>query len=183
MKTLVLLIAAAVSANAQVSVACSPQPMASTSSIAEKAMGQWACWVTNDGATPYVLTPSRLYAAVIELRPISPAVATQILTDAINHLPQSKFVKIGQVAIALAGIGATVYTGNAQWSLIGGIVGQNAPKAIQVIANEIPSAAPFIGGQLTGPVTLVPGADLPAPIVVYAAKRKAADLKPLVVKL
>jgi hypothetical protein len=170
------------SLHAQVGLACAPQPMAATKSIGEQSMGQWACWCANDSPTPYVLTPAKFYGAVIAIRPVTPAVAQQIFTDSINRLPQSKIVKVGQIALALGGIGATIYTGNAQWSLIGGIVSQNAPAAIKIIANEIPSAAPFTGGQLTAPITITPGGDVP-PIVVYAMKMKREELKPFTVAL
>jgi hypothetical protein len=166
----------------QVSVSCSPQPMAATKSIGEQTMGQWACWLSNDGTMAVTVTPARFYGAVIQLRPVTPAVAQQIIADSINRLPQSKVVKIGQVGLALGGIAASLYTGNAQWSLIGGLVSQNAPKMIQVIENEIPSAAPFTGGQLTAPVTILPGADIP-PVVVYAMKAKADKLVPFTVRL
>ena len=75
-------------------------------------MGQWACWPLNESGTPYVLTPAKFYSAVIQIRPLTPAVAQQIITDSINRLPQSKIVKIGQVAIALGGVAATIYTGS-----------------------------------------------------------------------
>lgn len=172
---------AASPARAQVKIACSSQPMAATRSIGEQSMVQLGCWLSNAGSTSVVLTPSQFYTAVIQLNPVTPNVAAQIINDSINRLPQSKLVKVGQIGLALSGVAATIYTGNSQWSLIGGLVSQNAPAMIKLVANEIPSAAPFTGGQLSGPVTLLPGGDVP-PVVLYAMKgKKAAMPGPLVV--
>ncbi len=186
-RLLILLIVASAfivpAARAQATAGCSPQPMAATKSIAEKTMGQWACWITNDGVAAYTLTPSKFYQALTtKIAPVSPNVAQQIIMDSINHLPQSRLVKVGQISLALAGVAASLYTGNAQWGLIGGLAAQNGPRAIQIIANEIPSSAPFLGGQLVAPVTIPPGGDIP-PVVVYAVKVKAANLAAFVVKL
>lgn len=173
------------SAHAQINAACAPQPSAATASLGKVAIGEWGCWVSNDGPAPAILTPAKLYQAIIgagKISPVTPAVAQQILSDSVGRLPQSKLVKVGQVGLALGGIAASLYTGNAQWSLIGGIVSQNAPRMISVIQNEIPSTAPFVGGQLSGPVTIIPGADVP-PITVFAMRTKAGNLVPFTVKI
>jgi hypothetical protein len=165
----VLLLAAPM--QAQVTIACSPQPMAATHSIGEKVMGPYQCWITNDGTAAYTLTPSKFYQALMPLRPVGPQVANQIITDSINRLPQSRALQIGKIAANIGAVAYGIYAHNYTVPLAVGLGVQNAPQLLSIIEGTVPSGTPFSAPQFMAAVTIPPGGDVP-PVVIYAMKTK-----------
>lgn len=164
-------------ARAQVLLGCAPQPIAATRNAGTKAMDPMLCWMQNKGAAAVTVNPSDFYTALLgaKISPVGPNVASQIIADSINRLPQSKALKIGKLVATLGAIGYGIYSGNATVPLAVSVGAQNAPQFLNVlegaIGDTVPTAATYTGGQMTAPLTIPPGGDVP-PILVYALKQK-----------
>ena len=156
-------------AHAQFSVACSPQPISYTAGAGGK-VPAYACWIKNVGPAAGTLEPADLYAAVLPLKPIEPGVATSLIDADIGKLPQSKLVKGLQIASALGGVAYGAISGSFTIPLAVGLISQNLPAGIKIIQGTVPSAGAYTSRQLTGPVTLMPGASTVA--IVFVARNK-----------
>ncbi len=170
---LILCIGFAVSlSHAQVRVACSPEPLEVMSSLHVRGMGQWACYLRNEGAAVRTVAPEDVYIGVISIRPIDPASALIVLSDHQARSTAAKVVKVLGVAGQLAGVGLSLASkANAQLGT-GLAVGSGfLGPVLQIAQGEVPSTAPFLSQLLSAPVTLTAGGT--ATRTIFCAKQKA----------
>jgi len=159
-------------ARAEVTVACTPQPMAVMNALHVKTMGMWTCFLKNkDAAAGRTVRVADVYTAVLSIRPIDPANAILVLSDRQAHSTASKVVK----ALTLAAQGGGIALGflsksNVAWATGLAIGGAALPQVITIATGEVPSTAPYTQSLLAAPVELAPGGD--AVRTVYAAKQK-----------
>jgi len=164
----------------QVTVACTPAPLAVVRSLHVKEMGPWECFLRNDGPATRTLNPEDVEIGVLAIRPISPATASIILNDHQSHSAAGRVLKILTIAGQASGVVlALVSKANAGLGTALAFGTGFVPQAIQIVQGEVPSTTPFVTNLLTGQITLAPGGT--ATRMIFCAKQK--NPQPIMVKL
>jgi hypothetical protein len=158
-------------ARTQVRVACSPEPLAVMASLHVKTMGQWACFLRNDGSTPRTVAPEEVYMAIIAIKPLDPTSAGLVLTDRQSHSVASTVVKIVSIAGQLSGVALSLASRANAGLGTGLAIGSSFLQPVLSVAQgEVPSTAAYVANVLNSPVTLPPGGA--ATRMVFAARQK-----------
>jgi len=156
---------------AQVRIACTPEPLAVTSALHVKTMGQWACFILNDGPAARTLAPEAVYTAIIGIRPIDPASAIIVLSDRQSHSFAATAVKVLSIAGQLSGVALSLASKANAGLGTGLAVGSGfLPTVISVAQGQVPSTSPFTERLLAAPITLPPQGAVTK--TVFACKQK-----------
>jgi hypothetical protein len=160
------------SARAQVRIGCTPEPIAVMQSLHVKTMGQWACFLRNDGTAARTLAPEDLYLAILAIKPIDPASAIIVLSDHQAHSTAATIVKVLGIAGQLSGVGLSLASrANAGLGTGLAIGGGFLQPVLTIAQGQVPSTAAFTSNLFASPLTLPPGGA--ATKTVFAAKQKA----------
>ena len=171
-----------VSAHAQVYYACTPQPIVTMSPLGKAVMGEWGCFLINQGSAVRLLTPEEFYSAIIKIRPLTPNVATQVLNDRQARTAPARVVNVmGKIVKPLGPVAGSAITiiskSNAVTGLIIAVSSQVFPSVMEPIVgiaqSQVPSITPYTQDLFAAPVALAP-IGLPgstATKVVFAAKQ------------
>jgi hypothetical protein len=157
---------------AQVTVGCSPEPLAVVGALHVQSMGPWECYLINKGAGVRTVSAEEVLLAVLSIRPIGPASAAIVLGDRQARSTAAKVVKLLTVAGQLSGVALSLASkSNAQLGTGLAVGSQFLPMAIDIARGEAPSAAVYLGAMLREPVTLAGGGS--ATRLIFASKQKS----------
>ncbi len=169
----VLLLVAAPSAQAQVSVQYSPEPMAVLGALNVKSVGIWSVRACNDGTQLVSIPEERIYmAAPAAIHLITPDRARSLVLASVGKTKKARaaeYIGYGlMIATPLVGFGPVAASKTVIASL--GLATGVAAEFRQQFQSQTPDLSPFFGNILQGTLSLSPASCTTR--TAFAAKMK-----------